>query len=64
MFACKLLATALLFNLLMIFSVCGGCLYGRVVTCCLNVGVKIYDIKYDQSLHSGEQLQLLGIGGS
>lgn len=46
------------------FSIHGGCLYGRGITCCLRADVKIYHTKYDQSLHSGEQLQLLVTRGS
>lgn len=44
MFACRLLATSLLFNLRMIFQAVVG-VFGRVVTRCLNVGVKIYRVK-------------------
>lgn len=64
MFMCKLLAIALLFNLHMIFQTVVAVFYGGVVTRCLDVGVKIYPMKYNQSLHNGEHLQLLVTGGS
>lgn len=56
MFACKLLATALLFNLHMIFQsvVAAWMVEGQ------RAGVRIYHTKYNQPLHGGEQPQLLG----
>lgn len=64
MFACKLLATALLFNLHMIFQSVVAAFMVEGVTCCLRAGVKIYPTKYDQSPPSDEQPQLLVSRGS